>query len=878
MEETTKRIIEIDVDLGASKDRLAEVNKELDDLRKSSNEAKKQNADLLEEVRKGEKQWSDVSKTIADNSKKIAENEAKTKQLKSEQSALQGQIAETTKKNRVYGESWKELSAKLADMKNAYRSLDKEQRESKGGKEMLKQIQHLDKEMKNADASIGNFQRNVGDYAGQIAKISGLFGSGSGTAGQFASGIQGVTNGFKAMTGVPIIFFITALLTLFDRIKKAMLGSEEQAMKFREALAPINPLIDAMKNGFSALADVLVSVVTTAVNGLIKGLTTLAKVADWVGGIFGADWGLTEKTAEMKAQTAAAQDLTKAENEYARQKRAWTVESAKIDRDVADLREKAADKEKYTAKERAKFLDEAIALETKKAARQKELAEENLRIIQLEAARTANDAAMNDKLAEAERAVIEADKQLSDTKRNLNNERQSAIEQGKKEIDTAKKYADLVATEMAKAEKALISLIEDEAQKRIALENNSYEESKAKLQSSLEYARKKYGEQSELYKAYASQLESLEKTHAKALEDIERTNSAEALRIRQDEIARQLSLVQKGTAEEFDLRRKLLEKKKEEELLNDKLTAEQRLLIEKQYQQDLVKLGEEEVKARQDKERKILENRIAEMQLSYQKTGELELQLLQQNIDNLAQLQGESDEDFYARRLATQKAYNDKKKALDAAEMAMEKTKANYMASIAGSISDVLETVADENKELVKASKIVALAEVAIKQGVAIAEAVASAAAGDPYTYALRVAAAIASTVAAMASAISSINSVKLARGTSYVQGPGTETSDSVPAMLSKGEAVATAKANRMFPGVVGAMNDAAVGIWSPMMSMLRSSGGAPAQVASPMQMTAAQMGEVFQNAVSELKLYVSVDEINRGQRSVQVVENLGSM
>jgi hypothetical protein len=69
-----------------------------------------------------------------------------------------------------------------------------------------------------------------------------------------------------------------------------------------------------------------------------------------------------------------------------------------------------------------------------------------------------------------------------------------------------------------------------------------------------------------------------------------------------------------------------------------------------------------------------------------------------------------------------------------------------------------MESVAGDNKEMVKASKIVALAEVAIKQGVAIAEAVAASAAGDPYTYALRVAAAVASTVAAMASAIASIN------------------------------------------------------------------------------------------------------------------------
>lgn len=774
MEETTKRIIEIDVDLGASSDRLAEVTKELDDLRKNSNELKKENTELLESVRKGEKQWSDVSKTISENSKQLADNEAKTKQLKAEQSALQGQITETTKKNRVYGDSYKELAAKLSDMKNAYRSLDKEQRESKGGKEMLAQIQQLDAEMKGADASIGNFQRNVGDYAGQIAKISGLFGSGTGAAGQFAGGIQGVTAGFKAMTGVPIIFFITALLTLFDKIKNAMMGSEAQAMKFKEALAPINPLLDAMKNGFSALADILVSVVTVAVNGLVKGLGALAKAADWVGSIFGADWGLSEKTDQMKAQMTAAQDLTKAENEYARQKRAWSVESAKIDRDVADLREKAADKEKYNAKERLAFLDEAIELETKKAARQKELAEENLRILQREAMRTENDAEMNDKLAEAERAVIEADTRLAKTKRELNSQRQEAIRQingvtaatvsntkavkdnNDELAKQAEEYRKLTLTEMQKAEDALNNIIEDAFEKRRAIEETNYKRQHDALLNAMVAEEEAHGTQTELYQAYMTQWEALETQHQQNMAAIKNDEAAKEAAINKSKV-------------------------------------------------------------------------------------------------------------------------EDAKKTAEAIKR-IEKSRLEYSAQIAGGLSDLMEAVAGENKAMVKASKIVALAEVAIKQGVAIAEAVASSAAGDPYTYALRVAAAIASTIAAMASAISSINSVKLARGTSYVQGPGTSTSDSIPAMLSKGEGVVNARANQMFPGVVGAMNDASVGIWSPLMSMLRSSGGAPAQVASPMQMTEIQMANAFRNAVSDLDMYVSVEEINRGQRSVKVVENLGSM
>ena len=827
----------------------------------------------IKEITAEEKTWQDQLKkgqiTQEEYDKKMAASNEVKKEYRRIVAETSKEIQNSLKQDKEKADSLKSLRAELSNATKRYDEMSKAERNSAQGMELLKHIKDVTAQIKGVEEATDRYYRNVGNYKNALIETGAAF-------KQAGISTKGFDQSLKLLNANPIMLLLTAIVTVVRQIIQAFKGNEEATMALNQAFSALNPVIDYMKRGLEKFAEVVVKVVTKAVGGLTTALQWLLDKAQAIGNFFGADWHMGDN---FRAATEAAEELQKAENDYILAKRKFGVESAKIDRDVADLRAKAADKEKYTAKERAKFLDEAMALETKKIQMEKDLAQMNLDNLKKEAERSANDAAMNDKLAEAERAVIEADTRLSETKRNLNKERQSAIEQGKKEIDTAKKYADLVATEMAKAEKALISLIEDNSEKRIALENNTYEESKKKLQSSLDYARKKYGEQSELYKAYASQLESLEKTHAKALEDIERENSAEALRIRQDEITRQIALVQKGTKEEFDLRRDLLEKKKEEMLLNDKLTAEQRLLIEKQYQQDVVKLGEEEAKARQDKERLLLENRIAEMQLSYQQTGELELQLLQQNIDNLAQLQGESDAEFYARRLAAQKAYNDKKKALDAAEMAMEKAKADYMANIAGSISSVMEAVAGENKELVKASKIVALAEVAIKQGVAIAEAVASSAAGDPYTYALRVAAAIASTVAAMAKAISSINSVKLARGTAYVKGPGTSTSDSVPAMLSVGEGVVNAKGNAMFPGVVQAMNDAGNGIYNPVLSMLRNSGGAPIQVTGQQEaISRMTMASAMREAMEDLDLYVSVEEINRTENRVKAMEQLSTV
>ena len=182
--------------------------------------------------------------------------------------------------------------------------------------------------------------------------------------------------------------------------------------------------------------------------------------------------------------------------------------------------------------------------------------------------------------------------------------------------------------------------------------------------------------------------------------------------------------------------------------------------------------------------------------------------MLKERLDNLQQYELESQEEFLARKLAAEKEYLDKKQALAKKEVDIEKAKMNALSSIFGSISDLMETVGEENEEWVRASKILALAEVAIKQGVAIAEAVAASAAGDPYTYALRVAAAIASTVAAMATAIKSIKSAKFATG-GKVRGKGTKTSDSIPARLSDGEVVVNANSAEQYPTLLHEINTA---------------------------------------------------------------------
>jgi septal ring factor EnvC (AmiA/AmiB activator) len=457
MEDKTTVVIDIQLDEGKVADRLAKVNQEMSSLRS-------ENAQLRKDVKDGTKTWQDVSV-------QLAANEAKLKTLKAEQSALSGQVAQATQKNREYGTSLKEQSALLEDLRNRYKSLNEEQRNSEGGQALLEQIQELDSEMKATDATMGLFQRNVGDYTNSIVKAFGLTGNAAKAAGSGINFALGqVANGLKAVIAIPIVAAIGLLAVAVAKVRDAFKRSEEATMGLREALAPLQPLTDAVRRGFDAFATVIVKTVGVAINGLIAGVGGLLAALQKVGNFFGADWHMGDN---FKAATTAARELQAAENDYIKNKRAWSVESAKIDREVADLREKASDKERYNAQQRLDFLDKAIALETKKAEQEKALAEQNLDILRAEAQRSANSAEANEKLAEAERAVIEADTRLADTKRNLNRQRQQAVREINGETEAIVRQTDAIREEI-KTIKALSidELTEANARKNKELADN----------------------------------------------------------------------------------------------------------------------------------------------------------------------------------------------------------------------------------------------------------------------------------------------------------------------------------------------------------------------------------------------------------------------
>lgn len=133
------------------------------------------------------------------------------------------------------------------------------------------------------------------------------------------------------------------------------------------------------------------------------------------------------------------------------------------------------------------------------------------------------------------------------------------------------------------------------------------------------------------------------------------------------------------------------------------------------------------------------------------------------------------------------------------------------MSTISGAAANLFNTLAEDNAEFAEFAKLLALFNIGVNTALAISEAIAGNAARP-----IKMAAAIAAVLSAIAQAYQVLNQAekpatpKFSRG-GLVTGPGTGTSDSIPARLSNGEAVMTARA---------------VVDWGPVLSMMNVSSG----------------------------------------------------
>lgn len=369
--------------------------------------------------------------------------------------------------------------------------------------------------------------------------------------------------------------------------------------------------------------------------------------------------------------------------------------------------------------------------------------------------------------------------------------------------------------------------------------------------------------------AIQKQIELEEQQHVLNVEKINRTALDKKIQIEQQNIALRLAAVKQGSDAEYTLKVEQLQKQQEAELTNTELTEQQKVLIREKYNKQIDDLSNQWINANLQKQNDALrlewENRINEAAVQGQNTLQLQLQMRQAELDALQQMEGESDAAFKSRQLAAQQAYVDAKQAINDYEVQVEQAKLESIEMVTNGLSGVLEELGENNKAFAVASKVLALGEIAINTGKAIAAGTAQAMSVPFPGNLVAIATTVATVLANITTAIKTVKSAKFASG-GFVSGAGTATSDSIPAMLSNGESVNAALPTSMFAPIYSALN--------------QLGGGAPIVATQSSNQIAGEdmLARAFAKGVSQLDMRVGVDEITRVSNRAKVVESLGDI
>lgn len=349
---------------------------------------------------------------------KMAANKTALQQAEKQQQSLAASLRILTDNGNTYGDSLDEQRRKLNDLQKAFDGMTKAQRESAKGQDIKKMLQDQTEAVSNLERETGRWQRNVGNYPSALQAIMPAFGKLQGMMAKFGVTIQSVgaggaaafgalTAGIKATMVAMLKFLATpaglilagiaaavaVLAKAFGRLTEAFAKNDEAGTNWARLMAVFQPLITGINKAFDALA----LSISKAANA----------IAGWIG--------------KHSDAVKSAQDLITATDDLQEAERQYTISSAKNSKDIAELRAKAAEKDKYTAEERKGFLLEAKKLEEENLKERKRIAEEKLRIAEEEAKKEADTSdETKDKIAQLTAAKYQAEQEYYTGIRRIN--------------------------------------------------------------------------------------------------------------------------------------------------------------------------------------------------------------------------------------------------------------------------------------------------------------------------------------------------------------------------------------------------------------------------------------------------------------------------
>lgn len=863
-----EKILDIKVNYNEAVKAIAEYQTKIDAARDAEKNLKKQ-------LKDGEISRQQYNEEMAASKIAIADyNDA----IRIINKTVQNQI----KQEKEQEGSLKALRAELSNLTAEYDALSEAERKGASGEELKNKINEVTDALKGGEEETQRYYRNVGNYeeaiksavSSNIPFIGTLIQTqdemGSVKAGAVAAGaaVKNFSKTLLALLANPIVAILTAISVVIMAVAKGIKSSEENTSRWNAVLAPLKMALDAVGKVLQIVASGILSVVEAG-----------GKMMGWITKQLEKLPVLGKYVAEVNKENERYIAMAKEQAAIDRDTRNLQVQNAKNALQIATLKAKADDELNVSAKERMEAIREANRLEEEASKKNYELAKRRYELLVQQNAMAENTKETNDAIAQAEVEMYNALTEYQDKRGellgrevSLANEIKSAE---KEKADAAKAASEKAIAIKQKeveairaAEDAMLALVKDGREKQVKEITLQYdrqiEDLRIKLKTETELTVK-------ARQAINDQIKALEQQKAAELQKLSEEELQKEIDNRTKLISLQLEAVKEGSEQEYQLRMQQLFAQRDAELADKELTEQMKLAIVDKYDKqmdDLILQREQEISEKQQEAVRLrMENEIMQLQQS----GASELEILQEQasqklelLNRIQQQEGESEEEFLNRKLQANQEYIDAKKAIADKEVEIEQVKSQAMENITGGLIALTQQIGESDKGFAILSKTLALAEIAINTGKAIAKMV-SAEAGKGIFGLATMASGIATILANIASATSIVKSAKFATG-GLVTGPGTGTSDSIPAQLSNGESVMTARATSMFAPLLSSFN--------------QMGGGVPINVT---QTSSQALGEdmlarAVAKGVQSMRPVVSVEEITSVSNRVKVLENLGNV
>jgi DNA repair exonuclease SbcCD ATPase subunit len=354
-------------------------------------------------------------------------------------------------------------------------------------KDAQQSLKGLEKGVDNVNKEVKETSKSTQQMSGTLDKVTGGAVS---KFGAFKGALTSVTTGFKSMKVAIIGTGIGALLIAVVALGQAFTRSEEGQNKFAKIMGVIGSItgnlldlladlgeniIGVFENPKQAIKDftkLLKENITNRFEGLLELIPQIGKAigllfegefteagkvaANAVGkvalgvdsitdSISGAIDKIKEFGEEVEADANAAAKIADQRANAEKAARKLIVERAQAEQDIARLREKAVNKEKFTAQERIEFLEEAGKISEELAAKETAVAK-----LRLQAKLTENSLTKSNKDDLNEAAQLEASVIQLETQR-LNLQKRLSTE-----LLTARREAAAQAKEDAKVEPVVV--------------------------------------------------------------------------------------------------------------------------------------------------------------------------------------------------------------------------------------------------------------------------------------------------------------------------------------------------------------------------------------------------------------------------------------